>query len=238
MDILSDFRSAVQSDLNVGSESTLYSTTTIDLAINRAYLKAAGLFPWTQLEEGKKTPTVVGHEYYDYPTNWRSNSIWKIVINGERWGNNPDGSPLSFDDYQNWKTDYPDNTDKKWANFGRQFFIYPVPTVADLDICIWGKKVTASLSSDSSTTIFSYNSPACNEAIVLEAEAILKSQGENDKGAEFKSVEAKQILAVEWGKIRQELAKYEKDQPMFEVPNFFSGTGNGVGEDMRGRFDI
>ena len=65
--------------------------------------------------------------------------------------------------------------------------------------------------------------PECNEAIVREASAILRSKGEEDKAGEFKSVQAKQILAIAWSKIQREQAKYEKDQPMFDVPDFFSG---------------
>jgi len=39
MDTLSEIRTTVQLDLNIGNESTLYSPTTIDLSINRAYRK-------------------------------------------------------------------------------------------------------------------------------------------------------------------------------------------------------
>jgi len=55
----------------------------------------------------------------------------------------------------------------------------------------------------------------------LEAVAILKAKGENEKSSGFKSAEAKQILAVAWGKIRQNQAKYEKVQPFFEVDDMF-----------------
>ncbi len=236
MDNLGELRTAVQSDLNVGDESTLYSPTTIDLAINRAYRKAGALFPWPELADSKKTTTQANVDYYDYPSNWRSNSIWKLRVNLERYGEDPDGSPLSFDDYLNWKEDYPDSTDKKWANQWRRYFISPMPTVADLVICIWGFMVTETLTEDADVTIFSYSSPEGNEAIVLEAVAILKSKGEQEKSGEFRSLEAKQILAGMWGKIAKENAKFEKNQPMWDVPDFFSGNGINNGTDMTGRF--
>ena len=127
MDTLANIRTAVQDDLTVGEESTLFSPSVIDRAINRAYRKVGGLFPWPELQDAKKTVTQVNQEYYDYPQNWRSNSIWKLSITNsdaeeERYGEDPDGSPLSFDDYLNWKEDYPDSTDKKWANQWRRFF--------------------------------------------------------------------------------------------------------------------
>ena len=158
-----------------------------------------------------------------------------------RYGEDPDGSPLSFDDYLNWKEDNPDSTDKKWANQWRRFFVWPVPTVLGSLVTginviqIWGIKVPSSLSDDADTTIFSYSTPEANEAIELEAVAILKSKTDQEKSGEFRSVEAKQILVVSWAKIAKEQAKYEKNQPFFDVPDFFS---NGNSKDMRGRFDI
>jgi len=241
MDTLLNLRNAIQDDLNIGDESTLYSPNLIDRAINRAYRKVSGLFPWPELMDAKKTSTQVNQEYYDYPTNWRSNSIWKLTIldsNGkdDRYGEDPDGSPLSFDDYLNWKEDNPDATDKKWSNQWRRFFIWPVPTTLGTNnIHVWGIKVPSSLSADADTTIFSVSTPEANEAIQLEAVAILKSKTDDDKSAQFKSIEAKQILLVAWNKIKAENAKFEKIAPMFDIPDFY---GNSKSKDMRGRFDL
>ena len=236
MDTLLNIRSAVQDDLTVGDESTLYSPSLIDRAINRAYRKVGALFPWPELQDAKKTSTQANQEYYDYPQNWRSNSVWKVVIDDVRYGEDPDGSPLSFDDYLNWKEDYPDSTEKKWSNQWRRFFVWPVPTTAGTNnIHVWGIKVVSTLSADADTTVFSYSTPEANEAIELEAVAILKSKSDNDKSAQFKSEEAKQILVVAWAKIAKEMAKYEKNQPFFYVTDMFGG---GSSEDMRGRFDI
>ena len=236
MDTFLELQEAVQSDLNVDSGSTFYTLTQVKLAINRAYRKTGGLFPWPELQDALKTSTQVNQEYYDYPVTWRSNSIWKLVIDDVRYGEDPDGSPLSFDDYLNWKEDYPDSTEKKWANQWRRFFVWPVPTAAGTNnIHVWGVKVVTSLSADADTTVFSYSTPEANEAIELEAVAILKSKTDDDKSAQFKSVEAKQILVVSWNKIAKEQAKYEKNQPFFYVTDMFGGTNS---KDLRGRFDI
>ncbi len=234
MDLFSELVTAVQVDLNVGDESTLFSPTTIKLAINRAYRKSGALFPWPQLMDAKQTTTQTDQEYYDYPQIWRSNSIWKLTVDSVRYGEPPDGSPLSFDDYELWKEDYPDATDKKWSNQWRRYFIEPAPTVAGLTICIWGIKNTTTLTENSDETIFSYNSVENNEAVVLEAVAILKSQGEQEKAGEFRSAEAKLVLAASWGKIRAENAKYEKDLPMFSVPDYY---GDRSSENLTGKFN-
>jgi|TARA_Y100000310_G_scaffold110581_1_gene108958 hypothetical protein len=241
MDNLGNIVEAVQDDLSVGAESTLYGETRIKRAVNRAYRKAGGLFPWPELQDAKKTSAQANQEYYDYPKTWRSNSIWKLTVldsdgNDERYGEKPDGSPLSFDDYLSWKEDYPDSTVKKWANQWRRYFLWPVPTVAGTNnIHIWGIENVATLAEDADETVFSYSTPEVNEAIVLETVAILKSQGDEEQSSEFRSREAKQILAVSWGKIRQEMAKYEKNMPFFDVPNFFGQTST---RDLRGLFDV
>ncbi len=224
MDVLSDIRQAIQDDLTVNDGSTLFSPTLIDRAINRAYVKAATLYRWPQVEDAKKTSTQANIETYDYPSTWRPDSVWRLEVDDEQYGEVPDGSPLGFEDYLTWRRDEANenSTDKKWANQKTRYFIYPVPTaVGTNNISVWGIKNISTLTSDSDTTIFSYNMPECNEAILLEALAILKSKGDDDKGGQFKSLEAKQILTTAFNKLKQEQNKYEKNQPLFHVQDMF-----------------
>ncbi len=227
MDLYSELITATQSDLNVDDSSPLFPLTTIKLALNRAYIKCGGLFKWPQLKDAKKTSSEATKEYYDYPDTWRPDSIWKLMMDDVRYGEDPDGSPLAFEDYLAWREDYPSSVDKRWGNQERRFFIYPVPTAnGDYNISIWGYKNVDALDDDSDITIFSYCMPECNEAVVLEAGAILKNKGEEQKSGEFLSTQAKQILIVAWGKIREEQSKYEKIAPFFNVPDLFSGKSN------------
>lgn len=222
MDTLLQMRTAVQDDLTVDSGSSFITPTKIDSAINRARRKAYGLFRWPELEDAKKTSTINGRDYYDYPETWQPDSIWKIEIDGVRYGEKPDGSPLVFSDFLNWKEDNPNSTEKKWSSQWRRFFVSPTPsTNGNYNISVWGQEAGENLVNDGDITIFSYSMPECNEAIVLEAVAILRAKGEEENSALFKSTEAKAILAVAWGKIRQNQQKYEKVQPFFEVPDMF-----------------
>lgn len=228
MDTFLQLITAVQGDLTVNSTSTLFTETLIKSALNRAYRKAAGLFRWPETEDAKKTSTVTSQEYYDYPTNWRPDSVWKLLVDDVDYGD-----PLVFKDYLYEKEeDMPSGLTKAWTNQWRRFFIYPTPTTnGNNNISIWGQKVVDALSADADTTIFSYSMPECNDAIVLEAEAILKAKGEDETSSAFKSAEAKQILTIAWGKVRQETMKYEKTTPIFEVPDFFgpSNIKNKIG---------
>lgn len=228
MNLFSEFIAQVQSDLNINDTSPVFPLATVKSAVNRAYIKSAGLFKWPGTEDAKKTSTQSNLEYYDYPQSFRDDSIWRIEVDGVQYGETPDGSPMKFEDYLIWRADSnnANSTDKKWANQKRRYFIYPVPVSAgSFNISVWGQKIVDELVNNSDYTIFSYSTPECNEAIILEAEAILKSKGEEDKAGDFRSTQAKAILVNAWDKIKKEQAKYEKNQPFYDVPDFFRTRG-------------
>lgn len=219
-----DIYEAVQSDMNVLDEAPLFPLATIKDAVNRSYVKCHSIYKWPGKEWAKKTSTQANIEYYDYPSDFEDDSIWRIEVDDEQYGEDPDGSPTRFEDYLIWRRDSANanSTDKKWSTQKRRFFIYPVPTaVGSYNITVWGRKVPPALSGDSDTTIFSNSMPVGNEAVVMEAEAILRAKGEEEKSSLFRSQEAKQILVTAWDKIRKEQDKYEKLEPFFEVTDMF-----------------
>jgi len=221
MDLFEDLITAVQSDLSVSSNSSFFPTATIKLAINRAY-KKAGVFKWTALQDSQKTSTTASGEYYDAPTTWRPNSIWRLEVDGDMYGQDPDGSPLKFDDFLTWKENNPNSTDKKWAVQWLRYFLNPIPSaIGDKNITIWGYKNVSELVNDADTTIFSYNMPECNDAIVMEASAILKNKAEDNKTGQFLSAEAKNILSITFNGLTKDSSKQEKNQPFFQVPDYF-----------------
>lgn len=230
MDTFLELIQAVQADLNIDDYSTLFPLARVKLAVNRAYRKSGGLYRWPELEDAQKTSTVASQEYYDYPDTWRPDSAWKLTVDDEDYGD-----PLAFKDYLYEKEeDIPSGADYLWSSQWRRFFIYPTPTTSgNNNIVIWGVKNVSTLTNNTDVTIFSYSMPDCNEAVVLEAEAILKAQGENESVAQFKSVEAKQILTIAWGKVKQEQAKYERTTPFFEVSDMF---GKSSSKNLIGKF--
>lgn len=220
----SDIQSQVRSDLNVSSSSSQYPTGTVDRAINRAYIKISRLFKWTQLADAKETNTQANIENYDFPEGWSPNSAWKLEVDDDEYGEEPDNSPLRFEDYLIWKTNNSNSTDKKWSVFGNQYFIYPTPSSAgSYNISIWGQKAVTELSSDDDETIFSNNMTECNEALALEALAILKKKGEAENVGQMRSKEALVILTNAFEKVKRNLAKYEKKLPFFFVPDYYQG---------------
>lgn len=224
MDNLGDMRTAIQRDLNVNSSSTFYTPTIIDAAINRSKRKAEGLYRWPGLEDAKKTSSIANQEYYDYPDDWRPFSIWKLWVNSD---DNDFQDPLVFKDYLYEKeNDFPSDRKTIWANQWKRFFFVidgvVVASNGTNNIKIWGFKTnTNDLETDNDETIFTNSIPVCNEAILEEAKAILKSKAGEQSSDEFYSGKAKGILITEWGKLKQEFAKGEKTQPFFDVPDYF-----------------
>lgn len=214
----SEIFQAVRDDLSSDSTSSLYNDDIIKRAINRAYVKVGSSYRWPKLEDALITSTIANQEYYDYPSNWQPDSAWKLEVNNEDYGD-----PIDFKDYLYEKENgIPSGLDKMWANQWTRYFIYPIPTVNGINnITIWGFKTVEKLVNDTDTTIFSYQMPEVNEAIVLETVAILKKKGESEQIGQFRSLEAKQIIAIAWGKIIQNQAKFEKTTPFLNVPDFF-----------------
>jgi len=226
LEFFSDLISAVQNDLSLGSETSLISPDTVKLALNRAYVKIGAMFKWQETKDALKTSSLANHEYYNYPKNWRPDSIWKLTVDGVDYGD-----PLSFGDYQYEKEqNNPSGLTKKWANYGRRYFIDPTPTTnGDKNILVWGYKFVDLLTLNTDITIFSYSNPEINEAIVLEAEAILKNKGELQQaqrpgivvGANLLSQEARSIVVTTWTKISQEQAKMIRTKPQWIIPDLF-----------------
>lgn len=225
MDTFDEIRAVVRSDVNVSENSSLFPSETIDSAINRAYIRAGGLFPWKQLQNAKKTSTAINQENYDQPTDWYPDSIWRVSVDGKVFGERPDGSPIDFSDYLLWKENNPTSQEKKWSKFEKQFFLFPVPTtVGNKNIIIFGQKVVTELVNPTDKTIFSVSMPEGNDAVALEAVEILKFKGEATQLGGMISQKAQQILTTLFSKGKGARSTYEKVQPFLDVPDFFGNS--------------
>lgn len=231
MDTFAGLVAAVQSDVTIDNTSSFVPPDTVKLAVKRAYYKAGALHRWPQLEDAKKTSTVNGNEYYDYPQNWYPQSIWKLMVDNQDYGD-----PLLFKDYLYEKdNNEPSALKYMWGSQAQRYFIYPTPTTnGNNNISIWGSKAVDALVNDDDVTIFSYIMRECNHAIILEASRIIKMKGEDmqdtiiPRVGEMRDLEAQDILMKAWNRIRMEMVKREKTQPMFDVPDFFGSRFNNI----------
>lgn len=238
MDTFADLIQGAQDDLTIDDNSTLYPPALVKRAINRAKRKIEGLFRWPELEDAKKTSTVSGQEYYDYPQAWRPDSIWKLWVDSD---DNDFGDPIDFKDYlYEQENDFPAGKETLWGNQWRRFFFRIdgeiTTTNGNNNITIWGIKVTSALSATTDTTIWSYSMPEVNEAIVLEAVKILKAKGEEQQSGELLSAEAKATVVIAWNRLKQDKAREEKTQPLLNVQDMFQPNRAGRKDTNIGKF--
>lgn len=218
MDTLLDIRTGVYYDINAGTESTLYPQAVVDDAINQAYRKIGGLHRWNGTNGAKRTTTQLNINYYDYPASWRPNSIWKLMVNAEDYGD-----PITFKDFlYETENSIPSGKDYFWANQDDRFFIYPTPTSAGLNIDIWGQGNITALTADANETIFTNPLPEVNDAIRKEAVAILKHpKGQDASSHTLLSAEALVIVESAWATVKQNTSKAEMTRGGWNTPDYF-----------------
>lgn len=141
-----EHRTAILDELTLETSDSFVTTAILNRFYDRAVRWLGNLKNWQQTQIARKiTITTVGDEtdeYWDYPTNFKTDSIYRLEINGKAY------KPLTFEEYLNYKEDTPNNK-LIFSDHRRQLFIYP--TVSDNDVLsIWGHEIPALATGDSS----------------------------------------------------------------------------------------
>jgi len=195
----------------------------INLAIQRAWDYARWIFS----EKAVYTQTSTS-EYYDYPDEFISDSITILKVEDEN-GKMKTYKKITFEDYQKYREENEDGTNKVFSDFRRFYFINPnaFDKVVGRKIEIWGKKRAKKLTADTDLLPFSPDTDdeenSGNEAIVKLAYAIaLASEKKREPArAAREEAEAYAILEIIAKREREEQARYQtKDRPLFRVPRF------------------
>lgn len=212
-----DLENELQSQLQIADNSSLFPASRLTKLIQNAYRRATDLYIWLDLVKGKTTHTQAGHEYYDYPQDFRSNTILRMEIDGENY------ERKNFEDYLAYKNNHPTSNFKMFANFGRQFFVWPVPTSTGTDnLDVWGAVVSDELANSTDETIFSNNKEDCNFAVVGLAFAVAMKRIDLSLSRE----EETSALAILAKHNKDEWVHTQRDQriqhPKFAVPNYFN----------------
>ena len=225
MQTRSEMETELQLQLQASNNSSLYPASRLTSLIQNAYKSATTLFKWLALARAKTTSTTAkgaGDDvcYYDYPDEFRTNTIFRVQIDGDEYNRK------SFESFLDYRNRYPTGNAKRiFANYQRFVFISPDTSVGTNNMDIWGIIQAPELSLPGSETIFSGNSDDANMAVIGLALAIALKKVD-PKLSEKEKTDA--LLTL--GKLNSdEWAEYARDQqldtPLFEVPDFF-GTPN------------
>src|SRR3990172_3109899 len=107
MQTYSEMQTELLARLMASTNSTLFPTARIQTLIKDAHLWATSLYLWPQLERDKYTSTN-GDYYYDYPTDFRTDSISRIIIDDKEYDRK------AFEDWLDYKLN--NSTDNKEIN--------------------------------------------------------------------------------------------------------------------------
>lgn len=221
MDQFSEMQAELVARLQVASNSSLFPSARIKTLINDAYLWATSLYVWVELVRGRRTTSVASAEYYDFPVDFRSGSLFFMLVNGLEY------KRKNFEDYQHYKLSGSVTTKRIFSFYGRQYFVTPIPS-AGVNIDIWGAVQAAKLVQDSDQTIFSGQNSQGNEAIIKRALSVatkptspINRTGISAAGIE--TTEAQQILANLFMKQQENIQRDQRLQhPQFETLDYYN----------------
>ncbi len=221
METFLDMQNRLTDDLMVAAASTLFTTDRKKKLLQSAHLWATSLYSWPELQRGRTTNSIIGYEYYDYPGDFRTDTLGEFL-----YFNGKPHRRKAWNDYLEHQRKNPSSTKRIFADYGRQYFIFPLPAVV-AQIIVWGQIQATQITQDGDKTIFSTHDVSGNEAIVKKAlaDAVRRIDAAL---AEKEEKGAVTLLAIIWDKVqkRQQTAQ-TLNRPMFNVPNLFPGNNAG-----------
>lgn len=207
--------------LGAADSSTTYPEARIKMVVANTYILAGGLFPWTETAKAKQTSTANGQDYYDYPESFYTDSIEALYIDNKKYVRK------AYADFRDWKVEYPNSTDRYFADYGRQFWVTPTPTTdGSLNIDVWGHEQVTPLVENTDKTIFSLHDDSGNEAIVKISFATLIRRVDTVL-AEKEEKAGYDLLSVLHSKEKNHQQLDQRlNKPFFNVPNYFATRGS------------
>lgn len=211
---LSEFLTQLNNRIAAAKVSGFWTDAAKEQWIYEAVVRVCNYRRWKILELAKSTTTQADQEYYDYPADFKINSIYYMEVDGK------EHDEKSWDDYQEYKA--ATSSVKIFASHNGFYFINPTPTAADLTIDIWGIKKPVDLVTWKAATDDSVLSEEFDEAVIklTLATCLDKERRKAEASAERAEVLAPRDSRIEGsGGILAQLAGREED----EGPKGYSG---------------
>lgn len=235
----SDLEQELITRLMISNNSTLFSAPRITTIIQDANTWAGSLYFWPSLYRSRyfsskpssqsSTPILpLNYDYYDYPTDFLTGSVSRLYFNGKKYDKKAFQDFIDYVDNVQAASMPPDATKRYFAEFGRQFFVWPgVTSVGVNDGLVWGNIQPPLLANSTDKTIFSQWDDAGNEAIIKKGLSVAMERLDSGFSGQQKQ-EAIQLLQVIWAKITATNQKNQRlNHARFSVVDFF-GVNSGM----------
>jgi hypothetical protein len=217
----------------VANNSTMVPAARATTLVQDANLWAGTLHFWpplfrSRIFSSKPNTQSLKYDYYDYPSDYLTGSASRLYIGGQKYEKKAFQDFLDYVDnvYQNSVA--PDPTKRYFAEYARQFFVFPtVSAPGTNDGIIWGNIQPLQLSTPTANTIFSLWNDSGNEAILKKALSVVMER--LDSGfATTQKAEAIQLLELIWQKVVAEAQTSQRlNHPFFNVFDMF-GAQSGM----------
>lgn len=129
---LSEFLTELNNRIAAAKISGFWTDAMKEQWIYEAVVRVCNYRRWKILELAKSTTTKANQEYYDYPSDFKANSIYYMEVDGKEY------TKKTWDDYQTYRA--VESDEKIFTSHDGFFFIGPIPTQTGLTIDIWGIK--------------------------------------------------------------------------------------------------
>ena len=210
--------------LGVSTTVAFYTDTIMEDWVDKAHIWAAGVHKWP-FTEGRLNTTYVEDAALEvgfvYPEGWKADSIRLLQVGGKRF------KKLNFQNYQEFREEFPDDSKKVFSEHGRLYFINPNADVAGTTT-LWGQFTPAALAETDNTvlTVFSDVADEGNEAIIEEVLSYAKKKQQKLQEALVHHQRAQQILEEVWKRIQDEQFAYQnvEDEGLFSRIDVLGGT--------------
>lgn len=209
MQTYGEMQTELTSRLGVASNSTKFPPARIQTLIKDAHLWATALYPFRELTV-PKTTTGTGNNYYDYPPEYRANSIQFIYVNNLPY------RKRAYQDFLEYVRLNPSGTKRRFADLNRLYFLHPVPAIGAV-IDVYGQVQATQFVNSGDKSIFSDANDDGNEAIILKAEAVAKGKPDKEQQAV--------IILTKIYSDQKDKGQFDLPmaKPIFDVPDFFGG---------------
>lgn len=235
MNTRAEMETELQKQLRSATNSNIFPSDRITTIIQNSYLTATTIFKWLSLSKAKTTSTTTkgaGDDicYYDYPEEFRTNTVFRVQIDGKEYNRK------SYESLLDYRNRYPTGNSARriFASYQRFIFVSPDTEVGTDNMDIWGIIQAPALSLSTSETIFSNNAVEGNLAVVKLgiSEALFNIKPETAKRAKEEAIlSLSNLNTAEWEGFRRD---QQLDTPLFSVPDFF---GRPNLNDAIGRFN-
>ena len=203
------------------STTVAFSDTMVKSWLNQAYAWTASFHKWPFTERRDNTITFTGVEENNYPSDFRTNAIRLLQIDGKRL------QKLAFEDYQIFREQFPDRNDKVWASYGRSLFINPFLGISGT-LTAWGQytPVPLDVTDPTATTVFSEADEEGNDAVVEKMLSYAKLREKKIDEAQAHDQRASILLEQIWKRCQDEqFMAHPIDRGIFGHFDVLTGRG-------------